>query len=49
MEEDTWGMIIWAIIVICLITFGIWWGIYQYHLCLDEGMSKLYCLQHAFG
>lgn len=39
------GILVWIIIIII---FGlmIYWTILQWHLCRNEGLSFLYCVQH---
>ncbi len=37
------------IIMLIFMGLGIWYGFFQYDLCINEGMSSMYCFKHAFG
>lgn len=49
MDKETLKYISLIIFIIGLFGLGIWYGFYQYHLCMDLIGNGWYCFQHAFA
>jgi len=46
---DILGLIAFALFLLAVLGFGVWWVFYSYNDCLKVGHSHLYCVIRAGG